>query len=103
MDAYQKARARQKEAKASADLFGAQLKESIGDDAGIWGDYGRADETGLWSEVARVMWSRFDRETVDMKRLRKEVPFFIEMLKQSGYLTSSPSGRLTVTMKKEEP
>ena len=90
VEAYRKAVDMERAGKMGRELFAAQLQARIGDDAGLIGAFGR------------IKWSRWTQTSLDMKRVRAELPLVIEGLEAGGYQRSSERGRLTITAPKEK-
>lgn len=90
VEAYRKAVDMERAGKMGRELFSAQLQARIGDDAGLVGAFGR------------IKWSRWTQTSLDMKRVRAELPLVIEGLEAGGYQRSSERGRLTITPTKEK-
>ncbi len=89
LERYRAAKTLRDRSKKELDEASVEIKARIGDARGLEGEPG----------TLRAVWSRFDRTSVDLKALKKERPDLVEVLEQ--FTKTSPSGRLSVTTRKE--
>jgi len=84
---WNSAKAVEKQATADRKQIEVELKQAVGDAAGLFGDWGR------------VKWSRFERSSLDAKRLRAERPELGPVLDE--YTRTNPSSRFSAKFTEE--
>jgi putative phage-type endonuclease len=88
VEQWRLAKEAENEAREERKRIEVELKAAIGDAAGLRGEFGR------------VKWSRFQRSSLDAKRLRAERPDLAPVL--DAYTKTSPSSRISAQFKTRE-